>query len=49
MWTDPPLPADWPAYGSLLLCTKAREHFGWEPAVNVLGIYRKKFGKEPHE
>ncbi|MCY3021914.1 MAG: NAD(P)-dependent oxidoreductase [Planctomycetota bacterium] len=45
----PRLPADWPSYASLLNCGKAREHFGWEPAVNILDIYRKEFGKEPHQ
>ena len=45
----PALAADWPAYASLLLCAKAKEHFGWEPAVSILEAYRKKFGKEPHQ
>lgn len=47
---DYPAPAtDWPAYASLLLCTKAKEHLGWEPAVSIQGAYRRKFGKEPHQ
>lgn len=45
----PQLPDNFPAYASLLLCNKAKEHFGWEAQVNILDIYRKKFGKEPHE
>jgi len=42
----PALPADWPAYASPLLCSKAKEHFGWEPAISILDAYRRKFGKE---
>ncbi|MGD0089243.1 MAG: NAD(P)-dependent oxidoreductase [Planctomycetota bacterium] len=45
----PQIGADWPAYASPLLCAKAKAHFGWEPAHNLLDVYRRKFGKEPHE
>lgn len=45
----PKLPDGWPNYASPLLCTKAKEHFGWEPQVNYLDTFRAKFGKEPHE
>ena len=40
----PPLPRDWPALKSPLITQKAREHFGWEPAWNVLDFYRRQYG-----
>ena len=40
----PPLPRDWPALRSPLITQKAREHFGWEPAWNVLDFYRRQYG-----
>ncbi|HYG76628.1 MAG TPA: NAD(P)-dependent oxidoreductase [Planctomycetota bacterium] len=45
----PPLPADWPNYKSPLITDKARQHFGWKPIWNAVEMYRKKFGREPHE
>jgi nucleoside-diphosphate-sugar epimerase len=44
---NPPLPSDWPAFKSPVITEKARQHFGWVPQVNVLDIYRKKFGRDP--
>ena len=45
----PVLPKDWPAYKSPALTDKAFKHFGWKASHNLMDIYRKKFGKEPHE
>ena len=41
----PPLPNDWPAFGSPVLTHKAREHFGWEPRWNFLDFYRQRHGE----
>lgn len=43
----PTLPADWPTFKSPVCTEKARKHFGWEPAWNLLEHYREKFGREP--
>lgn len=43
----PAPPKGWPAFGSPLDCTKARQHFGWIAKYNVLDIYRKHCGHEP--
>jgi nucleoside-diphosphate-sugar epimerase len=44
----PPLPVDWPLFKSPVLTDKAREHFGWQPAWNLLDFYRQAFGRDPH-
>lgn len=44
----PALPPDWPAYKSPVSTAKALQHFGWKPEVNLLDIFRKKHGCDPH-
>jgi nucleoside-diphosphate-sugar epimerase len=41
----PALPGDWPAFKSPLVTAKAREHFGWQPAWNLLDFYRQRNGE----
>ena len=40
----PALPEHWAAHDSPVLCSKAREHFDWKPAWNMLDFFREKFG-----
>jgi nucleoside-diphosphate-sugar epimerase len=37
----PSLPDNWPDFKSPLLLEKARQHFGWEPTINLLDHYRR--------
>ncbi|HEX2971152.1 MAG TPA: NAD(P)-dependent oxidoreductase [Tepidisphaeraceae bacterium] len=37
----PALPDDWPGNRSPVLTDKARAHFGWRPAYNVMDAYRQ--------
>ncbi|MCW8130910.1 MAG: NAD(P)-dependent oxidoreductase [Planctomycetota bacterium] len=43
----PALPPRWPAFKSPLDCAKAKDHFGWKPAWNLLDRYRKARGHDP--
>ena len=44
----PALPHDWPDYKCPVSTAKALEHFGWKPEINLISIFRKKHGCDPH-